>query len=322
MRDTARWLLALVALMGAPAGAGTVALELRPQVVLSHPVVTLGDLAGVQADDAGVRRAFERIEVGQAPLVGYVDQRSRADLEMVLRARTLASGQSLVWRGAERVQLRTESQRLDPSAIVEAARRQVLAVHGAAYERIELELASPLPEVLAPAGGVAYRGRLSDVSRLKARTVAWVDVLVAGAVYRSVVVPLTVNAFRRVAVAQRDLAPGDVVGPRAFAVELAEVGALAEAPLAAAELPASGRMRRAVARGQPLSARDLLAPGAVMRGDQVRLVTQAGGIALEAVAFAQADAAPGQKIQVRPQGSRETVTAVVVSSDVVRIDGR
>lgn len=315
-------LLLLLSLAAAPAHADTVALELRPQVLLAHPVVTLGDLAVVQADDAELRRAFERIVIGRAPLVGYVDQRSRAELDMAIRAQALSSGRLIAWRGAERVRMQTESQRLESSPIVEAARLQVEAVHGAAYAAIDSSLSGSLPDVSAPVGEVSYRGRLSDMSRLKRRTIAWVDVLVGGEVYRSVVVPLAVSATRRVAVAQRDLTAGEEIGPQAFAVLLAEVAGLAELPLAADELPAAGRLRRAVARGQALSAADLAAPGMVMRGDQVRLVTRAGGVEVEATAEARGEAVVGQAVQVRPRGGKETVTAIVVSSGVVRIDGR
>jgi hypothetical protein len=199
MRQIARALALLVLLPApAPALADAVALELRPEVLLTRSAVTLGDLAAVTADDAAVRRLFEQAVVGKAPLAGYVDQRSRADLEMTLRGQALAVGQTIVWRGAERVRLRIESQRLDEDALLDAARQQVLAAHGAAYERLELTLAAPLPVLLAPTGVLVYRGRAADTPRLRSRTAVWVDVLVQDVVYRSVVVPLTVRAYRQV----------------------------------------------------------------------------------------------------------------------------
>ncbi len=322
MAGSVRKLLLLAVLLTATAARSAVTVLLRQEVLLDHSLIVLGDLATVDAEDEGLRRALEQIVVGKAPLVGYVDQRSRADLEMIMRGQALAAGQAIIWHGAERIRLRTESQRVDAGVLLDVARQQLLAAYETEYDRLDVTLATPLRELTAPAGKLEFQARLADAPRLKPRMAVWVDVLVQGTVYRSAVVPLAVRAYRQAYVAQGDLAAGDIAGARAFVLRPVEVAGLPDQPLAAGELDAQRRLRRAVARGEVLAARNLTPAGSVMRGDRVRLVSQGGGIALEVRAYAQADAAVGQKIPVRPESSSETVTAIVVSSDVVRIDGR
>lgn len=309
-------------LWAGPVLAAAVTLELRPQVTVERSLVLLGDLALVDTDDAALRSAVEQVVVGQAPLVGYVEQRSRAQLESLLRAQRMASRLEIAWRGGERAMYRTQSQRLDADAIVEAARQRLAESLADVYERVDVTLASGLPELAAPAGPVAYRVRPIEMAQPKPRVPVWVDVLVRGQVYRSVVVPLALRVYRKVYVAQRDLAAGELAVAAAFTLQVEEVGALPAAPLAVGELQGLGRTRHALARGQILAGTDLLREGSVLRGDRVRLVVRDGGIEVQVAAVAMADAAPGQQVLVRPEGSKETVTATVLASDMVRIGGR
>ena len=316
--------LALAWLCCLPAAGSTplLTLELRREVMVERPLVLLGDLAVIESDDAALRQVVARIVVGKAPLVGYVEQRSRAYLESLLRGQAPAAGVEIAWRGAQRVAYRAQSQRLDTDAVVEAARQQVLASLGPQYERVEVSLAAALPELTAPCGELEYRARPLEKAQPRQRVAVWVDVVVQGLVYRSIVVPLTLRAYQQVYVAQRDVAAGELAGAAAFALQQQEVGGLAAAPLPPGELHGQGRMRHALARGQVLTAPDFVPEGSVLRGDKVRLVAQGGGIEVAVTAVVQADATQGQQVQVRPERSKETVTATVLSSGVVRIDGR
>ena len=316
--------LTLALEQGAWAQAQQVTIELRQEVLLSQPQMTLADLARIDAASPAQAQALGRVVLGRAPLAGQLEQRSRAELDMALRGQALAQGLDIVWRGAAGVRIRSERQQLDSQLLLELATAQLRRElgHDLNAPQLEARLAAPLPDLAAPAGALEYRARLVDASRLRARMPVWVDVIAHGAVYRSVLVPLAVNAQRDVYVARRALVAGSVAAAADFEQRDEDVAALADAPLAPGTLEHGGRVRQALAAGQVVTARQMAPNDMVLRGDRVRLVSQGAGIAVETSATALADALVGQQVRVRPERSNEMVTARVMAPDLVSIDGR
>lgn len=315
----AAWAALLLAL---PAQAGDVVLRLRADVLLSAPRMTLADVAEVDAAGAELRQAFGAAPLGHAPLAGHVEQRSQAELDLALRSLALSRGQRIVWRGADSVRIQSQSQALDSALLLDLARAQLLQGFGAEGLELEARLAAPLPDLGAPAGALQYRARLVDASRLRSRMAVWIDVIADGTVYRSVIVPLAVSAWRQVYVAQRPLPAGTLATAADFALRRDEVAGLDDAALAEGALRQGGRVRQPLAAGQIATVRQIAPAAMVLRGERVRLVTAASGIEVETSAYAQADAVVGQQVQVRPERSNDMVTARVMAPDLVRIEGR
>lgn len=299
-----------------------VTLELRPDVVLSGPQVTLSDLAHVDAPDAVLQKHLAAIVVGRAPLVGHVEQRSRAELDLLLRSQVLRADQSIVWCGASLVKIRRASQALPVERLVEVARGFVQRRFDADREGVDIRLDGAMAEVAAPLGEVELSARMAGATRLRARMAVWVDVVVQGSLYRSVVVPLLVNERRQVYVARHALVAGCSVTAEDFELREEDVAALADAPLAPGGLAAPARMRQELDAGQVATVRQVALAGTVLRGDEVRLRTAAAGIAVETNAYAQANGTVGQRIPVRPMNSNETIMAWVTAPGVVSMERR
>jgi flagella basal body P-ring formation protein FlgA len=304
------------------ASAVEVTLELRPDVVLTGPQATLSDLAEVGTTDAVLQKHLSAIVVGRAPLVGHVEQRSRAELDLLLRSQVMRADQSIVWRGAPLVKIRRASQALPVDRLVGVARGFVQRRFDADRDGIDIRLDGALAEVAAPLGEVELSARMAGTTRLRARMAVWVDVVVQGGLYRSVVVPLLVNERRQVYVARRALAVGGNVTADDFELREEDVAGLADAALAPGGLAAPARMREALDAGQVATVRQVALAGTVLRGDEVRLRTGAAGIAVETNAYAQANGTVGQRIPVKPMNSNETIMAWVTAPGVVSMERR
>lgn len=302
------------------ASAGEVVLELRPDVVLDGPHVTLSDLARIGGADVALQERLSTLAVGRAPLVGHVDQRGRAELDLLLRSQVLHLDQPIVWRGAALVKIRRASQPLAVDLLVDAARRYVRSRFDA--DGIDIRLDGALAEVAAPLGEVRLVARMAAPGRLRARMPVWVDVIVDGGLYRSVVVPLLVSERRPVYVARHGLAAGSGVTADDFELREEDVAALADEPVAAGALAGAARMRQPLDAGQVATVRQVALAGTVLRGDEVRLRTGAAGIAIETGAYAQANGVVGQRIPVRPLNSNETIMAWVTAPGVVSMERR
>ncbi|SFG88483.1 flagella basal body P-ring formation protein FlgA [Duganella sp. CF458] len=301
--------LLCAAVLAWPGLAAAAVLELHEQVLVSQPRVRLADLADIAGEDAGRLR---QLDLGAAPRIGYVQRWTRNALAEMIRRR---AGAAVEWRGAQQVQLRTAARLVDADAMLALAMQVMDEAYGAAGALQLAPQARPV-EVEAPRDAQLVARPLAG-RQLAPRMEVWLDLVWQGTVYRSMRVPLSVQAPRELLVARRDLAAGETVQAADFVRQTADA-ALLGGPAAQA-LPASWRMRQALRAGQALAASQLLAPHAVRRGEQVQVLWQEGVLRIERAGTALADAAPGERLAVRMAGGAEFSGRVELDG-TVRVD--
>jgi flagella basal body P-ring formation protein FlgA len=297
----------------------TVSLELHATALVRSKDVTLADVAVIEGADARQRQALAAVRVGAAPLAGYAEEFSRAAIEAALLARRVGVALALDWRGAKSVVVRRAAGLVASNDLLAVARKSLETRFARQYGEIELTPVGAVADVQVAEGRLELRPREAS-GPLRARTTAWVDVLVDGAVYRTVALPFQARAWSTVALAQRALPADAMVGADDFQPARQEVLALAGQPAA---LPAPGehwRLRAAVAQGDVLLREHLLAAGTVRRGDRVRLQVNAGAIRIESAAVAQEDGVAGGLVRVLPAGGETAVKARVIGTNLVAIE--
>lgn len=291
-------------------------LELRRDALVEQARIVLGDVAVVPSAQPHAE-ALRAVALGQAPRVGYVERFSRAQLEQAIRRQVPNAG-AIDWSGAAVVAVRTRAQSVPAQAMADVAIAAARARFYGAGRRVDVSLAVPLNDLEVPAGALEVRARPSQAKVQGGRLPLWLDLLVNGKVYRSVVAELAVSAQQQAYVARRALQPGELASAADFEVLEADVAG-ADALPADRTLPAF-RVGRAVRAGEALSAGAMLESGKILRGDQVRVRVMSGQIGIETSAVAMADAAPGQALRVRPSGGTDIVTGRVNPSGVVIIE--
>ena len=300
--------------------APVIELELRDQVWLDHASIRLADLAKVNVEgDAAhaVNQVLQQIELGQAPRIAYVDTVTRAQIEALLRRRSGNLAYQLQWRGAASVAVRSQAQTLDNAKLEQVARLALSQQIGSGFEQVEIVLASPLQQVEVPLGEVQIRARALTTPVLQARMPVWLDVLVAGAVYRSVVVPFNVQVQQKVFVAKHAISAGSVVGRDDVELKLESVLGLSAPALR--ELPANWRTAQSIRAGQVLSEAMMSKEGMVLRGDKVRVQLRVGMVQIETEGVAMSSARPGQMLEVRREKNHDVVVGRVSADGSVVI---
>ena len=82
------------------AAAGTVDVELRPQVAVPGGSVSLGDVAWLRSDDLEALKQFIAVPLGQAPRVGASTELTRESLMRWVNARLRPVDTRVNWQGA------------------------------------------------------------------------------------------------------------------------------------------------------------------------------------------------------------------------------
>jgi flagella basal body P-ring formation protein FlgA len=284
---------------------------LRADVAIAHARVTLAD---VVAPDAALDE-FGAIDLGPAPRVGYVERYSRAQLEHALRQHG-ATG--VAWQGASAVTLHTNSQSVPALRLRDAALRAAHLAFDTRYPSVDVAAVGVVADVQCPVGPLEIRVRPLTATTLAARVPVWIDLLVDGQIYRSVVVPLAFAWSRPVYLARRAMAAGERADLGDF--ELANADIAGKQALAVGSTPTSFRLRQSMKAGQLLAAAAVAADGAVQRGDHLRLRVRSGQIGIETDAVALADALPGQLLAVRPARGSDSVTGRLGAAGTVNIE--
>lgn len=291
-------------------------IELRASALVTGSRIVLGDVAVIASQP--MASSIEQVELGRAPRVGYVERVTRAQVEQAIRRQQGAAPVVFAWSGADSAAVRVRSQTVasyDLAAAAVAAVQKDFAAPG-----IKLEVAAVIQpaDLQVPSGAVELRPRRAASAVLAPRMPQWIDLVVDGAVYRSVVVQLAVTARQLVYVAKHSMAQGAWASEDDFSVEETNVAGLVPAPVAGRLAPF--RLAVPLKANQPLSSSAMSINGKVLRGDQVRLVTRSGQIGIETMGIAMAEASPGQLLTVRPAGASAIVTGRVSHSGTVDIE--
>lgn len=314
-------ILAIAMLLATAHAADGAQLSLKSDAMVDGPRVTLGDIAAIDGGDKTDARALAAIDLGSAPLPGYTQRFTRREIERLVRSR--GPGSAVSWRGAEAVRVERIAKTFDSGQIADSAASYLRQLLKRDFERVELQLSGPLPDLQLPSGKVELKPRpMQPAQAVHRRVTVWVDILIDGVFLRSLTVPFNVHAYRAVLVAKRDLPKGAVPQCETLQVRDENVAALDGPPLAADCLAVQGHLKRALAQGEPLLKAYLQAPTAVTQGESVSLQLVDGAVMLESRATALADGEVGQRIDVKPSGGTETIMVEVIAPGVVKVSGR
>jgi flagella basal body P-ring formation protein FlgA len=293
-------------------------LRLPEEATVTGRQPTLGEVAELRSEAAGLAAAAARLPLGSLPPGAAPLTLERRTLARLLQGRWPAC--ELVWSGAARVRVQALSQPLPGARAQAVAAQQLQDVLAAAGLRPDVRALQAPPQLELPGGDIALVPRpLTLESALRSRVSITLDVLLDGAFLRALQLPFAVRAMGQAPRSTRAMQSGQVLACAAVALEETDLAALAGPP-APPCAPQAQRLRRSVAAGQVLLAADLEPVPAVQQGQAVQLQVRAGAVQLEARGTALTDAAVGQQVAVQLNGG--AVMATVAGPHLVKIEGK
>lgn len=296
------------------AAAATV--ELRADAEVSGAAYRLQDIARVSGDDAA---DIADIKIGLAPRPGHSAHLSQAQIAGIVARHAPRMRNRLQWGGSKSVVVRAAGVTVEGQRLAQLAADFLQQELGRRYDRFEAEPVERAREIMLPAGAqMRIRPLAGKVSR---RTAVWIDIETDGRAYTAVPIWFSVKAWQPVPVARQDLAAGSELKEADFVTEMYDV---LQMPRVVGALPPAGsvRLRRAIARGAPLTADAVEGVPAISRHQQVAVRLAAGNIVIETSGLAQASGKIGETVAVMNTGSSEIFLAKVVEPGVVMVNAR
>ncbi len=284
--------------------------------------VRLGDIARLEGSDANRVQAAAMLDLGAAPRFGDELRLDRARVAAWLM-RAAPQLPPIAWGGADTVRISRAGRSIRAADVCRAAEDSVVAT-AAVPASVHVRAAADCPDEdwAVPAGEQPdLRARAPVEGSWPARRSAvpvelWSD----GRYVRTAMVPVRVEIEGTAWVARDDVSPRRTVDRDAFdAVEI-DLAGLAAPPLPVDAAFEALRLRRAVLKGQVLTAAHVESQPAVSRGDRVAVHSRVGAISLEASAEALQDGRPGEQVLVRMGGrAGASLLARVVGPNQVQL---
>lgn len=129
-------------------------------------------------------------------------------------------------------------------------------------------------------------------------------------------IPVRIQQMRAVVVTARPLTPGQVIGSNDIKMSHIDIHQLRDAAHTNIDELIGAQVKRRVAANQPLQARHTCF---VCRGQDVIIISGAGGLEIRAEGVARSDGLLGERITVRNSRSNNDVQAVVSGTNEVRV---
>jgi len=305
---------ALAVLSAPPSPAATV--TLRPEAQVRSAEVLLGDVASIQTGDASLAARLKSVRLGSAPWPGYSASFSAGNVLLMLKAAGLNTAQ-IALAGSPSVRVSRPARTVPGQELAEAARAAVQAAWDGA-ERIECEvLRVPEPVKVSegaveivPTPGLRPRAGVVPVT---------LDILVDGKRERQASVTLRVKVFSPAVTLTKAVARGQVLEAADLTLEERDLAGGAASVITDIGAAVGQRTVRPLPAGAVLRQSDLQVVPLVHRSSTVTIVACAGRVTVRSSGQALEEGVFGQVIKVRPEHSREPVSARVTGEGRVEI---
>jgi flagella basal body P-ring formation protein FlgA len=201
----------------------------------------------------------------------------------------------------------------DLQLLLQGVARQLAAEHR--LDELRVLPVAPVLKLALPPGEVSLRGRPSAPAVFRARFSQWIEVRVNGRLWRTLAVPVTVQAQRPVLQTTRAVAAGEWIAAANTQVVQQDAGGTAAA-LPPAELqPQRHQALQALPAGTIVRRGDLRDVQVAARGSVVPVVFRSDAIEVQAMGTLMREAREGEAVRVRVPSLRSEVLAR-------RVDGR
>lgn len=294
----------------------TVTLPMEAEV--SGTEIELGEIAKVSGADPDIVRMIEGIELGYAPAPGYSRLLKATRIREILTRKAPDVRVHLVGHSATRV--KPLVQEIQAEEIRSAAFEELAAISGNA--EVSFELSAPIPPVAVPAGRARYllRARVDNKDLVTGAMSVPVQILVDGAIYRTIWTSWKVDVWRVVPVLVRAVRSGEKLHANMFQRSRVRWSGISGArPLPETQLNESIAARDLKA-GETVTNLDVHRPTVLQLGEGIFLTVRKGAIRARVPAIALESGAVGDRVRVRTVDSSQELFARVLNNDVVYLD--
>lgn len=296
------------------------------EAVVQRDQFTLADIGQVVVDQGDENsannealQALQLVALGYAPNPGAVRELSKDRILQAIASAGFPAGYVQL-QAPQVIHIRRASQIINQTMIVKEVERVALSdlkANGAIGRIMQLNL----PAVIqAPAGTTEIRATMGGVKDLFSAFGISIEIWVDGRMVQRISTMVQIEAFAPVLVACRSLAPGERIRSADVSFEPRRLKFLPSRYVRSVEALRGASLRRALNRGEELTADLLYAEKVIKQGDNVRVIGRSDRIYVEVAGEARTAGRIGDRIQVKNLQSGLLLQAIVKDEGVVEVN--
>lgn len=313
------WLVLLLVVAGAlPCRAMTlVQLRTESPIAVRTGTITLGDLATISADEAGVAEKLAAIRITTAPVPG---QSRTIDSELIRVAVRSAGWEpnDVGLRNAPDLLVETLANRVRGADLLEMVRGLAYERLSFAPERITIEHNNLPPDFAVPAGELRITPEPPGHEDFIGLTFVPFSISVDNRIVRRVSLNVTIRIQAQIAVANRAIGRGEVVQAADFRLVERDLSTEPAGVCTRAETVIGKVTKVAIAADQPICERMVTEPPLVHAQEQVTVQVVCNNVVLRLPGTALQDGRLGEEVRVAVTlSTHNAITATVVDRGIV-----
>jgi flagella basal body P-ring formation protein FlgA len=319
MPSRSLWTLALWLCCLAPGAWGeSLTLRVREASVVPREQITIGDVAEVQGDDAGMVAEVQAIVIGQAPAAG--EERALYGGYLITRLKQHGFDTE-TWQLTvpEKLYVTRASQRLEARDLEAAIKRAIQQQMPWEADKMNVREMRGVESVVLPPGQLQYDVSFLGHADFLGPTSFTILLRVNGNVEKRLYGTAYIEVFRDVVTVVRALAKHEVITEND--VRLTQVKLSQPLPQVVPRVAdvVGKRAKRPLHPNAMLRTYEVEAQPVVRKGDIVLLVVESAQLKVTTLGEALEPGEEGATIRVRNTSSKREVHAIVVDSKTVRV---
>jgi flagellar basal body P-ring formation protein FlgA len=305
-------------LVAAVAAAQEATVEVRGEVTVSGPALTLGDVAAVETADAALAAALRDIRLGVSPMPGNWRELDREMIRAQLRRSGYSSSRVQLLCPAL-VKIYRNSQTVSQAEIEQHLRDYIAA--GAPWSPDEMQVTevSRIGDTVLPAGALSIEIQPRGGASWLGATPFVIDLTVDGQVARQLVMQARISVFRLAAVMTNAVPARRVIGPGDVELRRVDIAAASGTAFESLDRVIGMEAVTYLQPGQIVTVRNVAPPVLVKRGQAIALEARSNQFVIRTVGLAQQDGRRGEVIRVVNPASKKTVEARVTGEGTAEV---
>jgi len=279
---------------------------IKDEAYVKGPVMTLGELADIEGDDADL---LASVEVGTAASPGTSKRIEAALLEA--RIKTMTSDIEFEMHGASSVRATTLHTEITRDMVADDLRAFIESEMPWDPANAEITVTPPAQNFLLPQGDLEFQWRPAANYRYLGTTSFRGSLLIDGEVKKTFLCRAQVESYGDVIVAAKMVARGAPISLDAIELERRPLSSLKDTGFTDPSELTGCVAKKPVMAGQVISRSSVEAQKVVERRQIVTVETIVGGLAVRTQAQAQADAGVGDAVTCTNLNSKQAFVGIV-----------
>ncbi|MEZ5425369.1 MAG: flagellar basal body P-ring formation chaperone FlgA [Pyrinomonadaceae bacterium] len=292
-------------------------INLPEEIRVKPEIFTLGEIAEITGP-VETREKLSAISLGYSPQIGAVREISRERITLFLGAAGFSAGDYIL-NSSPVIRIRRFGQRIEGDLIRERIEQIILGQFSDSAVEARINRLDLPDGIEVPVGEVEIIPSLNGVNNLFQPFSMPVEIRLNGKLFRRISITAEIEAWAKVLVADRELAPGTRIVPPDFRPEKVRLEKQISAYFTGSADLRGLQAIKTVAKNEPLTAGSVVSAVVIKSGDLVKITGQSGKMQIIVSGEARSSGRIGDRIAVKNTQSGNIIQATVIDEGLVKV---